>query len=104
MTSHSSDLAREILLREAEITAAVERWAGALADAVDDVAARLAVIEDALDVAAPSDQLAVGRGRRALEGALLDLAGLAAALQLGPPTTGGYRLRALASDVQAGRR
>lgn len=98
-----SALARDIGERVDDLLAAIERWSTPLADtldrAVEDSAGPL---EDLLHVARSddpekADQLALLRAERALTSLVLELAGIAAALRLGPPPTAAYRLRSLAS-------
>lgn len=86
-------LAREVEARRADLIAAVERWASGLAGDVDTIAATLAEIDE--DLAVDGDEVARARARRELQGVLLDLAALSAALHIGPPDCASYRLRAL---------
>lgn len=101
------DLARDIEVRLEDLLAAVDRWSAPLADTldrvVDDSAGPLEDLLRSVQSGRPAheDELAVLRAERALTSLLLELAGLAAALRLGPPATAAYRLRALISATAA---
>lgn len=96
-------LARDIGERVDDLLAAIERWSTRLADTLDRVVEDSAgPLEDLLRAARAddpeaADQLALLRAERALTSLVLELAGIAATLRLGPPATAAYRLRSLAS-------
>lgn len=102
------DLARDIEVRLEDLLAAVDRWSAPLADTldrvVDDSAGPLEDLLRSVQSGRPAheDELAVLRAERALTSLLLELAGLAAALRLGPPATAAYRLRALIGTAEHG--
>lgn len=98
-------LAREVVSRQADLTAATERWLTRLAANLDQAVERLGVVEDAIgasDRLPPGDdELARRRAQRGLEDAVLALASVGAALRLGPPPAVGYRLAALVQELEA---
>lgn len=97
-------IAAEVELRHADLLRGVERWGAGMADRLDKlVVESLGPLEDLLHTRLETqddDEVSLRRAIRAYGELAATLGSISAAMRIGPPTTAGYRLHALVSELR----